>query len=234
MIESYLILFSLFMLVHQICHQPFQTLSHQLFVLVRDRSILKLLLRCGIDPVVDDLSLDSCLADILNFFGHFAKITESLHSYEGWRKKLPMSVESSLVLADNLWTVVVLEPSVEHLLLCLDLLVLASELQDFTLFHLEFSQDVKSSQSSELLESINSLQDAFLNTLHIDSTLFPHIKHSSNSLLRSLLNRLYQSKSQDLLLSDWVPQVIKHLLLESQKLHVLKLPDVLLYLNVFN
>ena len=129
--------FSLFKLVKTIHNKSFESFHNQFFVFVWDCSVLKLLLRSCVYPVINYLSLNSLLIYFLNFFSHFADVAKLFQSDKGWGKELLVSIKRCFAFAYYFWAIVVHKPIIENHLKSFYSLIFSSKSQNFSLFHLK-------------------------------------------------------------------------------------------------
>jgi len=155
---------------------------------------------------------------------HFSQETKPFKSNKTWSKELLATIDFSFVLVYYFRAMVVGLPSQEELLHQVHILILYSHHMNFFLLVPELCIELKFTQSSNLYKLHNTQIDAFFDAHLLNCFGLPRFKNQINSMFSSLFNRFNKSISQQLLLSNGVSQIIKHLFL---KVHFIEISEFL-------
>ena len=155
---------------------------------------------------------------------HLSQEAKPFKSNKTWSKELLATIDFSFVLVHYSWAMVVCLPSQEELLHQVDILILYSHHMNFFLLVPELCIELKFTQSSNLYKLHNTQIDTFFDGHLLDRFGLPCFKNQIHSMFGSLFNRFNESISQQLLLSDGVSQIIKHLFL---KVHFIEISEFL-------
>ena len=155
---------------------------------------------------------------------HLSQETQPFKSNKTWSKELLATIDFSFVLVYHSRAMVVGLPSQEELFHQVYILILYSHHVNLFLLVPKLCVEPKFTQSSNLYKLHNPQIDAFFDSHLLHRFGLPCFKNQINSMFSSLFNRFNESISQQLLLSDRISQIIKHLFL---KVHFIAISEFL-------
>jgi len=195
-----------------------------LFLLIGDGFGIQFIHRNCVYPSQQKFALDAVVGDFSELAVHLSQETKPFKSNKTWSKELLATIDFSFVFVYHSRAMVVGLPSREELFHQVYILILYSHYVNFFLLVPKLRIEPKFTQGSNLHKLHYTQIDTFFKSHLLNRFGLPCFKNQINSMFSSLFNRFNESISQQLLLSDRVSQIIKHLFL---KVHFIEISEFL-------